>query len=153
MLSAIRLNRFLRAVLCPAVLLTLTATAIQARQTPRDPTESDTILGDRVTQYWTARSQANLVAAYPFYEPEFRAAYSLEQFLSSFQRLMRFRPQFTGIDRVAFEPGGSSAKVTVRLRTQPDVLDGAALDSLSEETWLRIEGVWYRQREATTMTF
>lgn len=106
------------------------------------------LLRDRVTKYWQARMQSNLIAAYPFYEPEFRAAYPVEQFVSSFQRLLRFRPQFQGIEGLRFEPDGRSAIVRVKLQTRPDALNGQVLDSVSEETWLLIDGVWYRQRES-----
>jgi hypothetical protein len=151
----IGVGRSARAAFGPAVLLALIVTAasgVHAAQKSASA-EPSQALRDRVTKYWTARSQSNLVAAYPFYEPDFRAEYPLEQFLSSFQRLMRFRPQFRGIEGIALESSRKVATVKVQLRTQPEFLNGAPLDSVSEETWLQIDGVWYRQRESTTMSF
>ena len=100
-----------------------------------------------MTQYWEARSQSNLVAVYAFYEPAFRTEFPLELFLSNFQRLLRFRPQFLGIDRVLVEADGRTARVGVRLRIKPSELNGEPLDAPSEDIWLLIDGVWYRQRE------
>jgi hypothetical protein len=109
-------------------------------------------LRERVTQYWEARSETNLAAAYGYYEPEFREKYSQELFLSNFQRLLRFRPQFRGIESVQIQADGRTATVRVGLRTMPPELNGEVLDSINEETWLLIEGVWYRQREAMLPT-
>lgn len=109
-------------------------------------TEKD--LRERVTGYWEARSKSNLVAAYAFYEPAFRTEFPLDLFLSNFQRLLRFRPQFLGIDRVLVEADGRTARVGVRLRIKPSELNGEPLDAPSEEIWLLMDGVWYRQREA-----
>jgi len=109
--------------------------------------EREAALRERVTRYWQARNDFNLVAAYPYYEPEFRTAYPLEQFLSNFQRLLRFRPQFLGIDRVVIDAEGRSARVGVRLRFKPADLNGEALDSVTEDAWLLIGDVWYHARE------
>ena len=103
-------------------------------------------LRDRVTAYWNARSRPDLAAAYPFYEPSFRAAYPLNEFLSEFQRLTRFRPVFEEIERIRVEPDGRTAVVHLRVRSRPDLLEGQELSSVSEEKWLLIDREWY-QRE------
>ena len=107
----------------------------------------------RVTAYWGARSRSNLLAAYPYYEPSFRARYSSEQFLETFQRLLRFRPRFQALERVHFEPDRRSARVAVRLRTRPEVLLGEELVSVSEETWRLVGGTWYREGDSLLPTF
>lgn len=107
----------------------------------------------RVMAYWGARSRSNLLAAYPFYELSFRAKYSPEQFLESFHRLNRFHPKFQAIERIRFEPDGRTARVSVRLRTRPDVLMGKELDSITDETWRLIGTLWWREGEALLPTF
>jgi hypothetical protein len=130
-------------------LVVISSSHIRAGQASGVPSvASEPELRDRVDRYWNARSGANLVAAYPFYEPDFRASYPLEKFLSSFQRLLRFRPEYQGLASVRFEPDGRSAQVQVRLRTRPEALGGEVLDSLSEETWRLVGGIWYRKAEA-----
>jgi hypothetical protein len=102
----------------------------------------------RVTEYWQARTKLNLAASYAFYEPAFRKTYPQDQFLLTFRRLLRFAPQFQGIEAVELQPDGKSAKVKVKLRTTPDVLEGRELISVSEETWRLIDGTWWRQGES-----
>ena len=131
-----------------AVVLSLLAAFWGQPKLDRPADAVETALRERVTQYWEARSKSNLVAAYPFYEPAFRAEYSLELFLSNFQRLLRFRPQFQGIQRVEIDRAAGNAKVGVALRVRPELLNGEVVDSVNEETWLLIEGVWYRKAEA-----
>jgi hypothetical protein len=120
--------------------------------TPVDPAVEKAVR-DRVTAYWSARSRSNLLDAYPLYAPAFRAKYSADQFLDTFQRLLRFRPKFQGIERIDFEAGGRTARVAVRLRSRPDVLLGKDLDSITEETWILVDGLWCKDGEALLPTF
>jgi hypothetical protein len=120
--------------------------------TPVDPAV-ETAVRDRVTAYWAERSRSNLLGAYPFYDPAFRAKYSADQFLDTFQRLLRFRPKFQGIERVDFEADGRAARVAVRLRTRPEVLLGEELDSITDETWRLADGVWCKEGEALLPAF
>jgi len=122
-------------------------TAAPPLDAPAAVRPDDAVLRDRVTSYWEARSKSNLVAAYAFYEPAFRTEFPLELFLSNFQRLLRFRPEFLGIDGVLVDADGRTARVGVRLRIKPSELNGEPLDAPSEDIWLLIDGVWYRQRE------
>lgn len=119
---------------------------------PNDPAV-DKALRSRVTAYWRARSRSNLLAAYPFYTPEFRKKYSQDQFLETFQRLLRFRPKFQAIERVLLEPDGRTARASVRLSTHPDALMGEELVSIVDEGWRLIGGVWYRDGEALLPSF
>jgi hypothetical protein len=111
--------------------------------------EQEKVLRERVSQYWGFRATANLHACYPFYEAAFRSKYTADQFAVDFRRLNRFAPEFMGIDSVAIDPSGSKAKVKLRLRTHPDVLQGQELISPIDDTWLLEDGVWNRAGELT----
>jgi hypothetical protein len=132
----------------PVLVFTLGLQGAQVPAAFQNSPGVEQVLRARVTSYWEARSKSNLVAAHAFYEPAFRTEYPLDLFLSNFQRLLRFRPEFLGIDRITVEPDGRSAQVVVRLRVRPAELNGEVLDTPSPETWLLLDGVWYRQREA-----
>ncbi len=108
----------------------------------------DPALKARVEAYWAARMKLNLLAAYPFYDATFRAAYSEDQFLQNFQRLLRFRPEYLGIDRVTLTPSKTVAVLGIRLRTRPSELDGMELVSVSEEKWQKNGDTWFKQGEA-----
>ena len=123
-----------------------------APSAPIDPAV-DRAIRARVTSYWRARSRSNLLAAYPFYTPEFRKKYPQDQFLETFQRLLRFRPKFQDIERVLLEPDGRTARVSVRISTHPDALMGQELISIIDEVWRLIGGVWYRDGEALLPSF
>jgi hypothetical protein len=114
---------------------------------PTAPVDIDPVLKARVEAYWAARMKLNLLAAYPFYDATFRAAYSEEKFLQNFQRLLRFRPEYLGIDRVTLTPSKTVAVVGVRLRTRPSELDGMELVSVSEEKWQKNGDTWFKQGE------
>ena len=133
--------RGLVALLCLAG--AATATAAQAGK-PADGADKAVRL--RVEEYWKVRSTMNLGAVQPFYEPEFRSKYAPEVFARDFRRLNRFAPEFLGVESVAVD--GKKATVKVKLRTRPDVLQGQELISIVEETWLNVDGNWFRQAEA-----
>ena len=107
----------------------------------------------RVTAYWQVRSKSSLLGAYPFYEPSFRAKYSSEQFLETFQRLLRFRPKFQGIEHVRFTPDDRTAVVGVKLTTRPEVMMGKELTTVSDETWRLVDGKWWKQAEPLLPSF
>ena len=112
------------------------------------PADIDPALKARVEAYWAARMKLNLLAAYPFYDATFRAAYSEDQFLQNFQRLLRFRPEYLGIDTVTLTPSKTVAVLGIRLRTRPSELDGMELVSVSEEKWQKNGDTWYKQGES-----
>lgn len=110
-----------------------------------------TIIGERATTYWQARTRQDLYASYAFYEAGFRSTYEPEAFVKTFQRLNRFGPIFDGIDRMELSPDGTRAKVFVKLRaTSP--LDGAPLVTTNEDVWILADGSWWRRAEAMTPT-
>ena len=111
------------------------------------PVDVDPVLKARVDAYWAARMKMNLAAAYAFYDPTFRAAYSEDKFLQNFQRLLRFRPEYMGIDRVTMTPSKTVAVIGVRLKTKPAELDGMELVSVSEEKWQKTGDTWFKQGE------
>lgn len=107
----------------------------------------DPALKARVDAYWAARMAMNLAVAYTFYDSTFRAAYNEQQFLQNFQRLLRFRPEYLGIDKVSYAPSKTVATVTVKLRTRPAELDGMELVSTTDEKWQRTGDTWFKQGE------
>jgi hypothetical protein len=111
------------------------------------PADIDPALKARVDAYWAARMKLNLLAAYPFYDATFRTAYSEDQFLQNFQRLLRFRPEYLGIDRVTLTASKTVAVVGVKLKTKPSELDGMELVSVSEEKWQKNGDTWFKQGE------
>jgi hypothetical protein len=133
------------AALASAVLVSalLASTSVAA-----EPGSSGQALRERVTAYWQARTRADLRGAYPFYEPAFRARYTSEAFARNFGRLNRFAPEFLGIVAVAIDARGTRARVKVKLRTTPAVLDGHELISVTEEVWLLQKGTWWKQEES-----
>ena len=114
---------------------------------PATPVDIDPVLKSRVDAYWAARMKMNLSAAYAFYDPTFRAAYSEDKFLQNFQRLLRFRPEYMGIERVTLTPSKTVAVVGVRLKTKPAELDGMELVSVSDEKWQKTGDTWFKQGE------
>ena len=137
-------SRASRRLLALAVLLVAGASAWAAP----DRSAREKALRDRVTAYWQARTRTDLHAAYPFYEPAFRAQYSEDAFARNFRRLNRFAPEFLGIEGVAIDEEGPRAVVRIKLRSTPGVLDGQELLSVTEETWLLQDGTWWKQGEA-----
>jgi hypothetical protein len=117
------------------------------------PADSATasVIGERTTTYWQARTRQDLYGAYPFYEVGFRSTYQPEIFVKTFQRLNRFGPVFDGIDRIEVDAGGTRAKVFVKLRATSPV-DQAALTTTVEDVWILVDGAWWRQAEAMTPT-
>jgi hypothetical protein len=145
----------------PAVETTPTAAAVDQASVPptsgsrapmvppptTTPVDIDPVLKARVEAYWAARMKMNLAAAYTFYDPTFRAAYSEDKFLQNFQRLLRFRPEYQGIDRVSLTPSKTVAVVGVRLKTKPAELEGMELVSVSDEKWQKTGDTWFKQGE------
>jgi hypothetical protein len=123
-----------------------------APSAPVDPS-IEKALSVRVQAYWGARSRSNLLAAYPYYAPSFRAKYSSDAFLETFQRLLRFRPKFRGIERLHFASGGRTATVSVKLSTRPEALMGEELVTVYNETWRLIDRVWWKDGEALLPSF
>ena len=123
--------------------------------TPSAPVDAsvEKALRARVEAYWGARSRLNLLAAYPYYAPSFRAKYSSEAFLGTFQRLLRFRPKFQGIERLHFEADGGTATVSVKLSTRPEALMGEELVTVTNETWLLVDRLWWKEGEALLPSF
>jgi hypothetical protein len=128
-------------------------TGAAAPSTPPPSEAADKALRGRVTAYWRARTKSDLLTAFTFYEPQFRRQYTPQEFLLKFHRLVRFKPEFLGIDRIRYEAGGNKAVVFVRLRTRPEVLVNQELVSVTEETWLLLSGTWCKQAEALLPTF
>jgi hypothetical protein len=124
-----------------------------APSTPPPGEAADKALRGRVTAYWRARTKSDLLTAFTFYEPQFRRQYTPQEFLLKFHRLVRFKPEFLGIDRIRYEPDGSKAIAFIRLRTRPDVLLNQEIVSVTEETWLLLSGTWYKKGEALLPTF
>jgi hypothetical protein len=116
---------------------------------PGKVSEAEAALRERVTAYWKNRAVTNLHACYPFYESSFRGKYTADQFATDFRRLNRFAPEFLGIDGVTIDPSGAKARVMVKLRTHPDVLQGQELVSSVEDIWLLEDGVWNKAGELT----
>jgi hypothetical protein len=114
---------------------------------------ADKALRGRITAYWRARMKSDLLTAFTFYEPQFRRQYTPQEFLLKFQRLVRFKPEFLGIDRIRYEPGGSKATADIRLRTRPDVVGGQEIVSVTEENWMLLSGTWCRKAEALLPSF
>jgi hypothetical protein len=114
---------------------------------PATPVDVDPVLKARVDAYWAARMKMNLALAYTFYDATFRAAYSEDKFLQNFQRLLRFRPEYLGIERVSLTPSKTVAVVGVRLKTRPAELDGMELVSVSDEKWQKTGDTWFKQGE------
>jgi hypothetical protein len=114
---------------------------------------ADQALRSRIQAYWRARSKSDLLAAYTFYEPAFRRQYNQQEFLLKFQRLIRFKPEFLGIDRIRFDTGGTTATAFIRLRTRPDVVLNEEIVSVTEENWLTESGTWWKKSEATLPAF
>lgn len=125
--------------------------AMQGTATPEGtPVKQVTVppaLKSRVDAYWASRMQMNLAGAYKFYDANFRTAYSEQQFLQNFQRLLRFRPEYLGIDSVSLYPSGTVANVGVKLRTKPAELQGMELVSVSYERWQKNGATWFKQGE------
>ena len=113
---------------------------------PADPVQ-EAKLRARVTEYWKQRMTLNLPSILPYYESSFRSAQTPEKFAVDFRRLNRFAPQFLGIDRVRFD-SPTKATLTVKLRTKPQVLDGAELVTSTDEIWVLEDGQWYKAAEA-----
>jgi hypothetical protein len=113
----------------------------------------DQALRSRLQEYWRARAKSDLLTAYNFYEPAFRRQYNPQEFLLKFHRLVRFKPEFLGIDRIRFEPGGTTATAFIRLRTRPDVVLNEEVVSVTEEHWLIESGTWWKKAEATLPVF
>jgi hypothetical protein len=113
----------------------------------------DQALRARIQEYWRARMKSDLLTAYNFYEPAFRRQYNAQEFLVKFQRLLRFKPEFLGIDRIRFEPGGTSATAFIRLRTRPDVILNEEIVTVTEESWTTEAGSWWKKAEATLPAF
>jgi len=112
-----------------------------------EATSSERALRERVDAYWQARTNANLHAAYPYYEPAFRARYTADAFARNFRRLNRFAPEFQGIVSVTIDADHARAEVKVKLRTAPAVLDGRELISVTKEVWLLQDGTWWKEAE------
>jgi hypothetical protein len=123
------------------------AAALSAPPSPATPVDIDPVLKARVEAYWAARMKMNLALAYTFYDATFRAAYSEEKFLQTFQRLLRFRPEYLGVDRVTLTPSKTVAVVGVRLKTKPAELEGMELVSVSDEKWQKTGDTWFKQGE------
>ena len=109
---------------------------------------ADKALRGRIAAYWRARAKSDLLTAFTFYEPQFRRQYTPQEFLLKFQRLVRFKPEFLGVDRIRYEPGGSKAAASIRLRTRPDVVGGQEIVSVTEENWMLLSGTWCKKGEA-----
>ena len=129
------------------------ATNSDAPSAPPLSEAADKALRQRVTAYWRARTKSDLLTAFTFYEPPFRRQYTPQEFLLKFQRLVRFKPEFLGIDRIRYETGGETASAFVRLRTYPDVLVNQELVSVTEENWLLVSGTWCKKGESLLPSF
>jgi hypothetical protein len=113
---------------------------------------ADKALRARITAYWEARTKFDLLTAFTFYEPEFQRQYTPQEFLLKFHRLVRFKPQFLGIDRIRYETGGTNATAFIRLRTQPDVVLNQEVVTVTEEYWLLLSGTWCKKGESLVPT-
>jgi hypothetical protein len=109
---------------------------------------AEKLIRERVEQYWKARATMNLQVVHSFYEPDFRAKYAPDVFARDFRRLNRFAPEYQGVEGVTFDASGKTATVKVKLRTTPDILQGQELISVIEETWLSVDGGWFKQSES-----
>jgi len=111
----------------------------------REATEKG--LRERVSAYWTTRQSLNLHECYRYYERAFRETYTADSFAKNFRRLNRFAPEFVGVEAVAIQESGKKATVKVKLRTEPDVLEGQEFITVHEETWIWEEGDWWKGSE------
>ena len=125
----------------------------EAESAPPISDAADKALRARVTAYWRARAKSDLLTAFTFYEPKFRSQYTPQEFLLKFHRLVRFKPEFLGIDRIRYEPGGTKAVAFIRLRTRPDVVIGQEIVSVTEEDWLLLSGTWCKKGESLLPVF
>jgi hypothetical protein len=117
-------------------------------------TQTARAIGERVTEYWKARTRQDLYGAYPFYEPKFRSTYQPEAFVKTFQRLNRFSPELVSVNDITVDVSGTRAKVSVQLRSKP-LIDKQELQELittQEDVWILENGTWWRQAEAMTPT-
>jgi hypothetical protein len=113
---------------------------------PADPAQ-ESKLRARVAEYWKQRMTLDLPSILPYYESSFRSSLTPEKFAVNFRRLNRFAPQFLGIDSVRFDTP-TKATLKVKLRTKPQVLDGAELVTSTDETWVLEDGQWYKAAES-----
>jgi hypothetical protein len=113
---------------------------------PADPAQ-EAKLRARVAEYWKQRMTLDLPSILPYYESSFRSSLTPEKFGVNFRRLNRFAPQFLGIDSVRFDTP-TKATLKVKLRTKPQVLDGAELVTSTDETWVLEDGQWYKAAES-----
>lgn len=105
----------------------------------------------RATEYWKQRMALDLAKILPFYETSFRSSMTAEKFATDYRRLNRFNPQFLGIDGVRLD-SPTKATVKVKLRTKVEALDGAELETSTEEVWVLEKGQWYKAGEPMVPT-
>jgi len=105
-------------------------------------------LRERVSGYWRARSESDLAAAYEFYAPAFRKQYTRGQFLSQFQRLLRFPPSRFRIEETKMMADGMTARVRVHLVVKQEFVDKELeVESFAEEDWVLDDGTWWKRNE------
>lgn len=138
------------------VLAMLALASVLGADTPKaSPAAGDKekAVRDRVAAYWKVRMTTNLQDCHPFYEASFREKYPPDTFAREFRRLNRFAPEFLGVEGVAFDAAGRTAKVKIKLRTRPGFLEGKDLDSVVEETWVQEGDGWFHAAEALLPAF
>ena len=137
-----------------AVIVLGTLGSLGASGSERTDGASRQSLEQRVLEYWSARKDSDLGAAYGFYAPSFRAQVARRDFLRNYQRLVRFPPETVAIAAVDMAAPGLTAAVSVRIELTR-TFEGHAIpiSTLANETWVLEDGLWWKKDEPMTLNF
>lgn len=137
------MTRRIMTVGLPGVLLALLLVGLPGPQRPAVAT-SDEPLRERVIQYWEARLQGDLLAAYQLHEPAFRRAVTFAAFSQG-------RGATPALAYEILDDRIEGDKALVKVRHQSTIKHAKLIKPVqpkwmeTEEQWIRVEGVWYRK--------
>jgi len=111
--------------------------------------ESAADLRKRVAEFWQAMVNSNYPAAYAFYDPFYRAKVDQNRFASNLGRIHYASFQ---IEDVSIDAPTANIKTKVRYSIGPfkapttgETIVRAEQEVSVPETWVWVDGVWYRQ--------
>lgn len=113
-----------------------------------DP-QTEALLKERATEMWKAQASGNRAEMYDFYDPFFRARVKKGSFTDKEVEFIKYyNPEIFDVDIK-----GNVATVRVKMEyeikglTAPSgrKIDQPRKENITNETWLFIDGNWYRQ--------
>jgi hypothetical protein len=112
--------------------------------------EEEARVAKRVEALWTARAANDYASIYDLLEPAYRAAVTREEFLARKARYLY--PSFK-VDWVEVEGSRARARVLFQQKlNDPTLYKLEPDDQRGIETWVQVDGQWFRAMERPTPT-